>query len=181
MFCLQIYFYITRDHSPGNIQNFISQCFTQRGRRQIKCHRHPYMKQEQLFQSSIQSQKCYLSIQTNTKCGPPLPEQLSNKCWIWFQTNINYQFSQISIIISDKYQLSFQTNMKWGPSLQGQLSQASTRVHRPWQPGLITFLNLATKNVIMPYISHHIPSWKCYDDPGWVNFSTWKCNISSGL
>ena len=136
-----------------------------------------------------------LSIQTNVnhqfsiKCGPsfldkafkPIFNINSDKYQLSTQTNINYHFRQISIIISDKYQLSFQTNMKCGPSLQGQLSQASTRVHRPWQPGLITFLNLATKNVIMPYISHHIPSWKCYDDPGWVNFSTWKCNISSGL
>ena len=37
--------------------------------------------------------------------------------------------------------------MKLGPSLQGQLSYTSTRVHRPWQPGVITFLNLVAKNV----------------------------------
>lgn len=35
-----------------------------------------------------------------------------------------------------------QTKIKSGPFLHGQLSVTSSLVHRPWQPGVITFLNL---------------------------------------
>ena len=47
----------------------------------------------------INSGKGQLSIQTNMKCGHSL------------QTNVEYQFRQMSIINSDKYQLLIQTNI----------------------------------------------------------------------
>ena len=110
------------------------------------------------FQTKVKVTK--VTIQTNMNCKfRQVSMTDSDKSQLSIQTNINYQFRHMWMINSDKYQWSIQTNMKCGPSLQGQLSQASTRVHRPWQPGLITFLNLTTKNFIMSYMYDNIMAY----------------------